>query len=275
MLTVTPARALVAHALGGDLGAQLLGGGLGGRGVGVGQQRQELLSAEAAELVLHPQVQPHHVRDRGEHLVAGRVAVLSLNALKWSTSIIATARGCWWRRAPLTKPAQLGEDEAPVEQARERVLEDHRLQPARPAPTSSCWSPLVRPAARTRATSSASPAGSTRKSWTPRSERADGEGQVRARLLDEHDRRAVGVGVALEVPRQAFAPRQRLVEHDVGRPSRQRVERLLGLPRLGDLVAGLLEYAGEPLARLWRTQWATTTFIITLPLPLNVVQDSA
>ena len=71
MLTVTGTG--VARA--GDLGAQLLGHVLRRVGVGVGQQHEELLPAEAPELVLRAQVRAHRVRGRDQHRVAGLVAV--------------------------------------------------------------------------------------------------------------------------------------------------------------------------------------------------------
>ena len=71
MLTVTG----TGRRRGGDLGAQLLGHVAGRVGVGVGQQDEELLAAEAAELVLGAQVGAHRVRGGDEHLVAGLVAV--------------------------------------------------------------------------------------------------------------------------------------------------------------------------------------------------------
>ena len=97
---------------------------------------------------------------------------------------------------------ELGEDEAAVGEAGERVLEQQRLQPLGLG-DQLLLQHLGAPGRRTRATSSASRTGSTRKSCTPRLQRRRARSSASPVALDEHDGGAEGLGVALDRARAA------------------------------------------------------------------------
>ncbi len=90
-----------------------------------------------------------------------------VDALKWSMSMIATVSGRSWRRAPLTMPASWVRMKRRLESPVSGSSNSSASSRLAWATISSCR-PLVRPAACTRVTSSASCTGSTRKSCTPR-----------------------------------------------------------------------------------------------------------
>ena len=98
---------------------------------GVGQERQELLAPERGP-ARPPRASGRAARSRWRRARRRRlVAAGSLTRLKWSMSIIATDSGRPWRRAPLTRPRELRQDVAPVEEPVSGSSCSMRLEPPR------------------------------------------------------------------------------------------------------------------------------------------------
>ena len=112
-----------------DARAQALGDDVRRAAPGVGQQREELLAAEAAELVLGAQPLAQRARDRHERGVAGVMAVLVVEQLE----VVDVDHRDRQRPAVAARaadqPGEPREHVAAVEQAGERVLVEHRLEP--------------------------------------------------------------------------------------------------------------------------------------------------
>ena len=216
---------------------------LGGAGVGLGQDRQELLAAEAAELVLRTQVLADRMGDGREDAVALGVALAVVDRLKWSMSITATVSGRSWRRAPLTMPASCVRMKRRLESPVSGSSNSSASSRLAWATISSCR-PLVRPAACTRVTSSASCTGSTRMSCTPRCSAASAASTPGSPAFDEQHRRPEGGGVALDLLDEPFAGG--LVDHrDVRLPFKAALEGIVDAVALRHVMARLGQHPAE------------------------------
>ena len=162
-------------------------------------------------------------------------------------SIIAIDSGRSWRRAALTAPASW----VRMKRRLERPVSGSSKSSASSrsdCTTSSSWSTLVRPAASTRATSSASPIGSTRKSCAPPRSAATAASRSRSGRSSSTTARAVGLRVALERGQQrppVVAAQLDVDEHDVGRLLAARVDGRVGVDERRDVVPDVREHAGE------------------------------
>ena len=110
--------------------AQVLGHSGGRVAARVGEQGEELLAPEAAELVLRAQAVAQRAGDLDQGAVAGVVAVLIVDVLEAvevdhrDRQLAAVAAGA------ADQPLEPGEDVAAVEQPGQRVLVEQRLEPA-------------------------------------------------------------------------------------------------------------------------------------------------
>ena len=200
-----------------------------------GSSDQELLAAEAAELVLRAQVRraaraaprPAPGRPRRGRAVVDRLEVVEVE--------IAIESGCPWRRAPQTMPAELGEDEAAVGEPGERVLEaaaPPAAAPGRRAPPGAPWC-----ARRPRRGSTQLAVGDRldQEVLHAAAQRRRAPRRAPARPLEQHDAVPVGVRVALDRAQHepVAAARRRATSATSGGPRAAALERLVGVVGLG------------------------------------------
>ena len=211
----------------------------------VGEQREELLAAEAPELVLRAQVGAERYRHPDQHAVALGVPARVVDRLK----VVDVDDGDGQRRPrggarPLTWPASCVSTkrrlESPVSASSNRTASSRFDW----ATISSC-SPFVRPAACTRVSSSASSTGSTRMSCAPCSSASTARSSGGAPSSTSST--AVPKASASPLIRSSSAAPGLGVHHGhVRLPPAAAVERVARGAALGHLVTRLRQHPLEP-----------------------------